>query len=41
MEELFTPVLHQNSEHGRWELVVGRPDPRLRGFVHGYFLGRA
>lgn len=36
MEELFTRVLHQNSEHGRWELVVGRPDPRLHGFVHGY-----
>ncbi|CAN5155100.1 AraC family transcriptional regulator [soil metagenome] len=36
MQELFTRVMHQNSEHGRWELVLGRPDPSLRGFVHGY-----
>lgn len=36
MEELFTRVLHQDSEHGRWQLVLGRPDRRLRGFVHGY-----
>lgn len=36
MDELFTRVLHEDSEHGRWELVLGRPDRRLRGFVHGY-----
>ena len=36
MEELFTRVLHEDDEHGRWELVLGRPDRRLRGFVHGY-----
>ena len=36
MDELFTRVLHEDSEHGRWELVLGRPDRRLRAFVHGY-----
>ena len=36
MEELFTRVLHEDSEHGRWELVLGRPDRRLRQYVHGY-----
>jgi AraC-like DNA-binding protein len=36
MEDLFTRVLHQDSEHGRWKLVLGRPDRRLREFVHGY-----
>jgi len=36
VEELYTRVLHADSEHGRWELVLGRPDQRLRGFVHGY-----
>jgi AraC-like DNA-binding protein len=36
VEELFTRVLHEDSEHGRWELILGRPDRRLRGLVHGY-----
>jgi AraC-like DNA-binding protein len=36
VDELYTRVLHADSEHGRWELVIGRPDRRLRGFVHGY-----
>jgi AraC-like DNA-binding protein len=36
VDELFTRVLHEDSEHGRWELVLGRPDRRLRAFVHGY-----
>ena len=36
MDELFTRVLHEDSEHGRWELVLGRPALRLRGYVHGY-----
>ena len=36
MDELFTRVLHEDSEHGRWELVLGRPSRRLRGLVHGY-----
>jgi AraC-like DNA-binding protein len=34
--ELFTRVLHEDSEHGRWELVLGRPDRRLREYVLGY-----
>jgi AraC-like DNA-binding protein len=36
VEELYTRVLHADAEHGRWELVLGRPDRRLRAFVHGY-----
>jgi AraC-like DNA-binding protein len=36
VDELYTRVLHADSEHGRWELVLGRPDHRLRAFVHGY-----
>jgi AraC-like DNA-binding protein len=36
VEELFTRVLHADSEHGRWELVLGRPERRLREYVHGY-----
>jgi AraC-like DNA-binding protein len=36
MDELYTRVLHADTEHGRWELVLGRPDWRLREFVHGY-----
>lgn len=30
-----TRLLHE-SEHGSWELVLGCPDPRLRGFVRRY-----
>jgi AraC-like DNA-binding protein len=36
VDELYTRVLHADSEHGSWKLVLGRPDTRLRGFVHGY-----
>jgi AraC-like DNA-binding protein len=36
VDELFTRVLHEDSEHGRWELVLGRPERRLREYVHGY-----
>ena len=36
MGELLTRVLHEDDEHGRWELVLARPAPRLRGFVAGY-----
>jgi AraC-like DNA-binding protein len=36
MDEIFTRVLHADSDHGRWELVLGRPDRRLHAFVHGY-----
>jgi AraC-like DNA-binding protein len=29
-------VRRHESEHGSWELVLGRPDRRLRGLVHRY-----
>lgn len=36
MREPPTRVLCHESEHGCWELVLCRPDGRLRGFVHQY-----
>lgn len=36
MEDPRARVLRHESEHGCWELVLGRPDPRLRGIVHSY-----
>jgi len=36
MREPPTRVLRHDSEHGCWELVLGRPDRRLRGLVHEY-----
>jgi AraC-like DNA-binding protein len=35
VEERPTRVLRHESEHGAWELVVARPDSRLRGVIHG------
>jgi AraC-like DNA-binding protein len=36
MDEPLLEVRRHESEHGRWELVLGRPDRRLRGLVHRY-----